>query len=544
MRVCTNDQMRKLDSLTIQKYNVSGEILMERAGRWVASVALDIMEKSKSNTVCIVAGRGNNGGDGFVVARYLSQIGFDVQIILCAEPDDITGDASLNFEKVKQEKINWKKFDGNIPKTDLIVDALLGTGISGAPRSPLNKAINIINEHHNNGAFVLAVDIPSGVNGDNGEVAGDAVYADCTITFGFPKLGHFFHPGKKHTGMLYIADIGLDSRAISEVSADYEFASIQTINELLPYRPPDGHKGTFGKGLIVACSAGMTGAGIMAGISFLRSGAGLCYLAVPRSLTDIVDSSATEVVVLPMPEVRRKRCHTLRALGELHKYAQNVDAIAIGPGLGTHFETRDMVKKFLTKVRTPVVIDADGINALAGEINETIPKITADSVMTPHPGELSRLLEIPIEKINNKKIDMAKEWAKLLFTNLLIKGNPTLITSAENPIWINPVGNDGMATAGSGDVLTGLLTGFIAQGISPFHSACMGTYIHGLAGEIAAQKFTARAMLATDILSSIPDAIRVIENAPAPERRSSDKLKFDYIHTDIGIGIARLDILE
>ncbi len=339
MRVCTNDQMRKLDSLTIQKYNVSGEILMERAGRWVASVALDIMEKSKSNTVCIVAGRGNNGGDGFVVARYLSQIGFDVQIILCAEPDDITGDASLNFEKVKQEKINWKKFDGNIPKTDLIVDALLGTGISGAPRSPLNKAINIINEHHNNGAFVLAVDIPSGVNGDNGEVAGDAVYADCTITFGFPKLGHFFHPGKKHTGMLYIADIGLDSRAISEVSADYEFASIQTINELLPYRPPDGHKGTFGKGLIVACSAGMTGAGIMAGISFLRSGAGLCYLAVPRSLTDIVDSSATEVVVLPMPEVRRKRCHTLRALGELHKYAQNVDAIAIGPGLGTHFET-------------------------------------------------------------------------------------------------------------------------------------------------------------------------------------------------------------
>jgi len=537
MRVCKTDQMRLLDKLTIEKYKIPGEILMERAGRFVAIVADKVLKEIEGRKTVVFVGKGNNGGDGFVAARYLQNLGYDVEIILLTDPDKLEGDALLNYKKIDTDKINCRKFDNSEIDADIIIDALLGTGISGAPRGDIAKAIDSINKSRENGSYIIAVDIPSGVNGDNGSADGVAVSADFTVTFGFAKLGQFLHPGRDLTGSLVIADIGLDNRAKSEIPIEYEFATIKEIAELLPNRRTDGHKGTFGKGLIIAGSAGMSGAAVMSGLSFLRSGAGLCYSAVPRSLVDVVDANAIEVVVLPMPEVRKKRCHTLRALGELHKYAKDVDAVAIGPGLGTHFETKDMVRRFLSKVQIPVVIDADGLNALAGEINDTIPKITAPSVMTPHLGELSRLLEMSIEQIAEYKLKNAKYWAKLLFTTLVIKGNPTIVADENEILHIIPIGNDGMATAGSGDVLTGLTTGFLAQGLKPFDAARVGTYIHGLAGEIASQKLTRRAMIATDILDAIPEAMLTLENLPDEKIQIVDELNFKYRARNIGIGI-------
>jgi len=544
MRVCKTEQVRLLDRLTIEKYKIPGETLMERAGRFVAIVADMVLKEIEGRKTVVFVGKGNNGGDGFVAARYLQKLGYNVEIILLTEPEKIKGDALLNYEKIDTDKIILRKFDNSEIDADVIIDALLGTGISGAPRGDIAKAIDVINRSRENGAYVVSVDIPSGVNGDTGAADGVAVSADFTVTFGFAKVGQFLHPGRDLTGSLVIADIGLDNRAKSEVPIDYEFATIQEIAELLPERPPDGHKGTFGKGLIIAGSAGMTGAAVMSGLSFLRSGAGLCYSAVPRSLVDVVDTNAIEVVVLPMPEVRKKRCHTTRALGELHKHARDVDAVAIGPGLGTHFETREMVRRFLSKVQKTIVIDADGLNALAGEIDDTIPKITAPSVMTPHLGELSRLLEIPIEQIAKNKLENAKDWAKLLFTTLVIKGNPTIVADENEILHIIPIGNDGMATAGSGDVLTGLITGFLAQGLKPFDAARVGTYIHGLAGEIASQRLTRRAMIATDILDAIPDAMTTLENLPDEKIHIVDELNFKYRARNIGVGIKEFKLID
>ncbi len=545
MRVCTVEQMRTLDRLTIEKYGTPGEVLMERAGRWVALVADYLLSESEGETVCVVAGRGNNGGDGFVAARYLFEAGYEVSVVLCGDPDTLKGDALLNYNRARERKIPIIRFEGELPAADLYVDALLGTGISGAPRGEVADAIKLINSAREKyGAFVVAVDIPSGVNGDNGEVPGEAVWADFTVTFGFPKVGQFVHPGRAHTGTLAVGKIGLDERALAEVPITYEVSTIQEIAELLPVRPPDGHKGTFGRGLIIAGSPGMTGAAALAGLSFLRSGAGLCYAAVPRSLVDVIDTIATEVVVLTMPEVRKKRCHTLRALGELHKVAREVDVVAIGPGLGRHHETQEMVRRFLRRIQTPVVIDADALNALAGELNDTIPQITAPSVMTPHLGELSRILEMPIEEIKSQRVQKAAEWAKFLYTTLVIKGNPTFIASEGHPIYINPTGNDAMATAGSGDVLTGLIAGFMAQGLSPLQAAIVGTYIHGLAGELAGDYYGNRSTIAGDILDSVPEAIKSVEMPPYPVEMTREKWDFGYIITDLGAEIVQLEYIS
>ncbi len=540
MRVCTGDEMRRLDALTIGKYGIPGENLMERAGRWVALIAGNILKENSGGNAVVISGKGNNGGDGFVAARYLKKLGYDVKVIVVGEPSSLKGDALLNFNRLSEAELGYEVFDGEIPFGDIYIDAILGTGISGAPRGNIAKAICALGEEAKKGIPIVSVDIPSGVNGNNGAVEGDSVFADATVTFGFPKIGQILYPGKSRVGELFIADIGIDKRAEAEVPITTEVATMPDIFGLLPQRPQDGHKGTFGKGLIIAGSAGMTGAAVLSGISFLRSGAGLCYAAIPRSLVDIVDGVATEVVVLTMPEVRKRRCHTVRALGELHKYAKTVNAIGIGPGIGRHRETAEMVRRFLVKIQTPIVIDADALNALVGCNDDVIPQITAPSVMTPHHGELARLLGTTTDNVAKNRFTNAKEWAKQLFTILVIKGNPTIVADETQVVWLNPTGNDGMATAGSGDVLTGLITGFIAQGLSPFDAARIGTYIHGLAGDIAAQNFTKRAMIAGDIADAIPDAISITEFEPILSSGKVPEFELDYNLIDLGAGMYRL----
>lgn len=535
MRLCTTSQMKNLDRLTIEKYGIPGDVLMERAGRWVALVAVNLIESDIMKRIVVLAGRGNNGGDGWVAARYLRKAGFNVSVVLVADPDKLAGDAKLNFERALESGVEWLRFEDEIPEADLYIDALLGTGITGAPRGEIAKAIEKLNtKTKKDKSFIIAVDIPSGVNTDDGSAPDPVVDAYATVTFGFPKLGQFIHPGRGKVGKLYVADIGLSAKAMDETPVTFELSTLLEMRKLLPVRPPDGHKGTFGKGLIIGGSAGMTGAVVMASKAFLRSGAGLCYAAVPRSLVDVVDAGAVETVVLPMPEVRKKRCHTLRALGELHKVVENVDVIAIGPGLGRHHETTEMVRRFLVRLTKPVVIDADALNALAGYKDDIIPRIIAPSVMTPHFGELSRILEMPIDTIKSERFIRAGEWAKYLFTVLVVKGNPTLIAAEGKPVWINPTGNDGMATGGSGDALTGLIAGFMAQGLSPFDAAKLGAFVHGLAGDIAAEYYGRRSMTAMDIVEAIPDAILAdLELETLTEKEYSSEFDFSYEKTKL-----------
>ncbi len=513
---------------------------MEKAGKWVAIVAQNALPEKSRKRVVVICGKGNNGGDGFVAARLLKKNDISVETILVGKPDLLKGDALLNFRRMHENNIQWSEYTGTIPNADLYIDALLGTGISGTVDGEIADTIEKINTAKSSGAKIIAVDIPSGINGNDGTVCGVAVKADITVTFGFAKLGHFIHPGKMHTGRLYICDIGLDKRAAQEIEITHEISTIQEITLLLPYRPADGHKGTFGKGLIISGSQGMTGAAIMASLSFLRSGAGLCYAAVPRSLVDVVDIGAREVVVLAMPEVRKKRCHSLRALGDLHRYANDVDVVAIGPGIGRNAETAEMVRRFLVRAKKPCVIDADALNALAGHINDIIPQITTATVMTPHYAELSRLLDLSIEDIERKRFNNAIDWAKSLFTTLLIKGNPTIIAQPQKPVWMNATGNDGMATAGSGDVLTGLIAGFVAQGLPVWDATRLGAYVHGLSGDIAAKYLTKRAFIAGDMIDYIPHAFLALEKCPSPESVYSHIIGKYFQSIDLGANMIYL----
>lgn len=514
MQVVDVDTMRRLDRKTIES-GIAGEVLMERAGTSVAKKAADILEQTNGRRVLALTGKGNNGGDGWVAARHLHKMGFEVRVLAVAT-DGLKGDALLNFTRARDAgvptttvgDINDTIMQALFQNTDIILDALLGTGAKGAPHSPYDRLIELANTASHP---IVAVDIPSGVNGNSGEAPGMAITATATITFGYAKLGNILYPGRELAGELIVVDIGILPHLIDEEPIDIR-TNNEGITELLPYRDPAGHKGTFGKGYILAGSPGMEGAAILAGKSFLRSGAGLVYLGMPKSVEPVISSAFIEGVKHPLPDVRKSGALSLRALGEIHKRLANVDTLIVGPGLGLHFETRDTVIRLIRKSVLPTVVDADGLNALSQAPDGTLGEITAPTVFTPHFGELSRLLKISIEEIEKERILHSQKWAKQLNSTLLIKGNPTVIAQADGTTWLNTTGNDALATAGAGDVLTGLIGGFIAQGLSPLNAARLGTHIHGRAGEIAAEHLGRRSVIAGDILDAVPDAILELES--------------------------------
>jgi len=506
--------MRRLDRKTIES-GIAGEVLMERAGTSVAEKTADILEQTNGRRVLVLTGKGNNGGDGWVAARHLHKRGFEVRV-LALTTESLKGDALLNFTRARNAGVSFSIVDETedamisalFQNSDIIVDALLGTGAKGAPHSPYDRLIELANTASHP---IVAVDIPSGVNGDSGKAPGIAIVATATLTFGYAKLGNILYPGRELAGELIVVDIGILPHLIDEEPIDIR-TNDEGIAELLPHRNPAGHKGTFGKGYILAGSPGMEGAAILAGKSFLRSGAGLVYLGVPKSVEPVISSAFIEGVKHPLPDVRKSGALSLRALGEIHKRLADVDALIIGPGLGLHFETRDTVIRLIKKNALPTVVDADGLNSLSQAPDDTFDEITAPTVFTPHFGELSRLLKIPIEEIAKGRILRSQEWAKQLNCTLLIKGNPTVIAQADGTIWLNTTGSDALATAGAGDVLTGLIGGFIAQGLSPLAAARLGAYIHGRAGEIAAEYLGRRSVIAGDILDAVPNAILELES--------------------------------
>ena len=505
--IVTAGQMQNIDKRAIQGLGIPGLQLMEAAGRGVAEHLRDeLLDREVGGSdIAVICGRGNNGGDGFVCGRYLAEWGAEVSYFLLGETAQLKGDALTNYHRLRDKSaVTEILSEDDLPELsgfDVLVDAIFGTGFKGKIEGVAARVVQAVND---SGKPVVAVDIPSGVDADTGAVEGDAVSAELTVTFGCPKYGHYLFPGRNLTGILKIVDIGFPPQAIAEENIHSFVISEKYIDATLPRRAPDAHKGSCGKVFILAGSKGMTGAAALAGNAAVRSGAGLVYVGCPESLNDILEIKLTEALTRPLPEVRKKRTLALRALGEVMKYLREIDALAVGPGVSQHFETQELVRRVLARRTIPTVLDADGLNVFAKD-NTVLKENTAPLVITPHVGELARIVGAPIEEIIADRQTWAQKAAKMFNCVCVLKGAPTFVSDAGGKVCLNPTGNAGMASGGTGDVLTGIIVALLGQGLAPMDAACCGVYLHGMAGDLAADELGQISMAAGDMIETLPE---------------------------------------
>jgi len=522
MEVLTCEQMREVDEETIRLV-CPGLELMERAGKAVADQVHYLCSESYGAPfkAVVFAGGGNNGGDALVVARHLCEMGCRVSVHMLKSPDDLTMDALKNYWRLShliKTKDNVKQLDGSMPdwpelaRRDLVdaqvvVDGIFGTGISGAPRG---KALDMIRMINNSEVPVVSIDIPSGIQGDTGTVPGEAVWAAHTVTMGRPKMGLLFYPGKSYVGELTVADIGFPNEIVQRNARGVWMLDWREAASRLPNRPPDAHKYKCGTLVIVAGSRTYTGAAILAAKAALRSGCGMVYLGVPEGIRDRIDAAAWEVITIPLPETKQG---TIAAAGlqRLEPYLDKADALAVGPGMDRNANTDSFVHTIVSTIDKPVVLDADGLTAFAGE-NDRLRGRSAPLVITPHSGELERLVGSDIPAEPQAKIDKTRAIAQDLGGVLLHKGAPTLIASPDGDIWINAAGSSALAKAGSGDVLTGFVGGFLAQGAPALDAALISAFLHGKAGEFAAMEMGVRGVVAGDLLWEFNRAMIELED--------------------------------
>jgi hydroxyethylthiazole kinase-like uncharacterized protein yjeF len=515
MKLVTAAQMRAIDRETIDQHGIPGTTLMEHAGCGIAGQMLsDLIDSPKSTQVAVFCGKGNNGGDGFVIARYLHEAGVKVKTFFIGPADKLSGDARLNLNRAHEIGVQLAELNSldQLPidlKADFVVDAIFGTGFSGTPEGLAAGLIEYINFQD---GLVVAVDLPSGLNADTGCAEGAVVTAGCTYTLGLPKIGLYLSPGREIAGEVRVVEIGLPENVIAHQDLSTILITPELVAELLPYRKPDGHKGDFGKLLLVAGSTGLTGAAALASLAAARSGCGLIRLGSPASTQPILATKLTEIMTIPLPEVSGKGVLALRGLGEIRKYVERHDAIMIGPGLGTHHETRELMRRLIPNLSRPAIVDADGINAFEGTVDLLKQRSgTSDLVLTPHPGEYARLTGVTVPDDIKRKTDSILKTARDFATVIVLKGSPTLVAEPQGACYVNPTGNAGMATGGSGDVLSGMIGSFLAQGLSPLDAALCGVYLQGRAGDLAADVLTQRAMIAGDIITYLPEAFEEID---------------------------------
>lgn len=521
MKVVSPLTMRKMDQMAIEEYKILGAVLMENAGREVALAVKDfykrksggkLQEKAK---IVVFCGKGNNGGDGFVAARHLSNMGFSTFIYLIANPEDITGDAGLNLGIVEEMKLPIEIIDKSsdlssikekIKDSSVIIDAIFGTGLKGEVKGIARDVIELINSLE---VPTIAVDIPSGISGESGKVLGAAVKAEETVTMGALKIGLLLYPGAEYAGNIKIADIGMPKIVEESIEAEAELLEGKWVASCFKDYPPDAHKGTFGKVFIIAGSQGMTGAAALSAEAAVRSGAGLVTVGVPKSLDDILETKLTEAMKLPLAETPE---HSLspEALNTALDFASRCSAVVLGPGISQKIETKRFVNQFILKCSVPIVIDADGLNALADN-PDILKDISVPVIITPHPGEMGRLLDMTSAQIQEDRIGAAKTAAKRFGCVAVLKGARTLIAKPDGKFFINPTGNPGMATGGSGDVLSGMIGAFLARGMKPHEAAASAVYLHGLAGDFAAFDKTEICLSAGDIVNYLYKAFHKIK---------------------------------
>lgn len=532
MRAVTGREMREIDREAIEELGIPGPVLMENAGSAVArEIERILLERRGSEPVgfgsrrtlsgvkaAVFCGKGNNGGDGFVVARHLLDRGADVSVLLVWPRDEITGDARLNLEILE-------RMDGNVTylgegtaaaeaaalaasQADVIVDAILGTGIRGPVAGPAAAVIEALMRAPRR--LMVSVDVPSGLQADTGAVMGPVIKADVTVTFALPKVGLMVYPGAEYCGRLVVADIGIPRRILEAPGRGFTLVDREFASGLVPQRRPDSHKGSYGSVLVVAGSEGLAGAAALSSAAVLRSGAGLVTLAAPESLVDSVALRLPpEVMTVPLPETRARSIARSGADVVMGR-ARSYDALAIGPGLSRNPETQEAVREIVSMSPVPVVVDADGLNALAADLEFLVglaERARVPLVFTPHPGEMARLTGLSVAEVQADRIRIAQECAEAWGAAVVLKGARTVIAGPDGDVYINTSGNPGMATAGAGDVLTGVVAGLVAQGLDAVKAAALGVYVHGLAGDLARDEVGSSGLVASDILDRLPRAL-------------------------------------
>lgn len=521
MKLVTAAQMQKMDQKTIAEFGLPGRVLMENAGRGAVRAFLEYFPNAlNGKSVGVMAGPGNNGGDGFVMARYLSQMGIKLTVFLLADKERLQGDAKANFGLL--DKLDIKVVEIPDPAAferqiillhhqEIWIDAIFGTGLNSDVKGYFKQVIQFLNQQRQP---VFSVDIPSGLNSDNGQPCGICIKAQATATFGFAKTGHILLPGAKYSGQLNIIDIGIPSLVIRAVNSPQHLLTGANIRDLIKKRSPDAHKGNTGHLLVVAGSTGKTGAAAMTAMSALRVGAGLVSLGVAKALNPVLESMVTEAMTCPLGQTS---CGQLdyQAFDEIKILLDAKKCLAIGPGIGQSKDLARLICELLAFSSVPVVVDADGLNNLA-ENPKILKDLTIPVVLTPHPGEMARLCGKTVAAIQKDRIAAARNFATEFQVVLVLKGASTVIGLPDGHIFINATGNSGMASGGMGDVLTGMIAGLITQGYAVDQASLMGVYLHGKAADYLYKSKGPCGFLATEVMNFIPETIRDLESRQTP----------------------------
>lgn len=522
MELLSAAEMREADRFSIEEVGLPGPVLMENAGLRCVELVEREFGPPTGKDVVVCAGKGNNGGDGFVVARHLSLAGANVRVFVSTDWASISGDAEINLRTLREVGLilrtamtddDFAVLRSALHCADVAVDAVLGTGISGAPREPAASVIRLLNEAP---CPVLSVDLPSGVDADTGEVPADAVHARWTVTFARPKIGLLLHPATVYCGELFVGSLGVPGSAFRRLNVRTRALTAPEVAPLLPGpRLPDTHKGTYGRVFVVGGSPGMSGAVVLACRAALRTGAGLVTAVVPDSLNPSVEAALIEATSLPCPT--DDGAFSAASTGPVLDALSAADSVAVGPGLSRHPAAAEFARQLLAAASQPAVIDADGLPALAGH-HDLLRQRSAPSVLTPHPGEAAVMLDARVADIQADRRAAVLRLAEETQAVVVLKGSRSLIATPAGDLRVNLTGNPGMATGGSGDVLTGMIATLLAQSGDPFAAASAGVYLHGLAGDLAAESIPPAGLVAGDLVDWIPHAllrtpVRAVEEA-------------------------------
>ncbi len=514
MQIVTSQQMKNIDRRTIREFGIPGTVLMENAATAVLSAMEDFFDGLQGVRVGIICGKGNNGGDGLALARRLRIKGVPVRVALLASFRAIAGEAKVNLAILR--KMDVEIVQNAAPRalvdiiswSDVLVDAMLGVGISSPLSGAYARTVEMMNA---SGCPVVAIDIPTGIDADTGEVLGAAVRADLTVTMAFLKRGLVLYPGAEYAGRVQVADIGIPSEVAEKENISVSLLDRDAMQDVIGKRRSDAHKGDFGHLMVVSGSPGKTGAAVLAAKGALRTGVGLVSVATPNNLVPIIQSQIAEAMCVPSAESIEGTLG-IGSEKELLRAMEKMDSCAIGPGLSTHYETVQVVRSLIQRLKIPAVIDADGLNALAG-FTDILKKVKAPVIVTPHPSEMGRLLGISSDEIQKDRIGVASDFARKYKITVVLKGAATVVATQHGWVFVNSTGNPGMATGGTGDVLTGMIGSFLAQGYGASQAACLGVYLHGLAGDLAAGEKGEASMIAGDLIEKIPEAIRIAQSA-------------------------------
>jgi len=513
MKLLLTEAIRKVDTKAIKVVGLTELVLMENAGRAVADAANVALEGAEGKNIVIFVGKGNNGGDGLVAARLLENMGAFVYVMILNNAKEFVGSAAQELKILKScntEVFSWTSSEKNQSKifslcsgADLFIDAMLGTGFKGELTGKYLQAVELMEQLP---VPAIAVDIPSGVEANSGHVASSAVYAQITVTMVAPKPGLYLYPGASYSGNVIVANIGLPERLLEATNSMQYLLDEEMIMGLLPVRAANSHKGMNGRISVIAGSSGFTGAAALCSEAVVRGGGGLVNLLTPQSQQGILATKLTEVMVTGICSEEEGAVNEA-ALSQVELELEKADVLAIGPGLGQNKTTQAFVRSLIQKLLIPVVLDADALNAIAGYtgILHNMPA----KIVTPHPGEMARLTGLRQEEILAHPLKVAADYAKKWQAVVVLKGAPTVIALPDGKIFLNSTGNAGMATGGSGDVLTGTIAALLGQGLSVGDAAICGVYIHGLAGDIAAKNGVI-GMMASDIIACLPRALQSI----------------------------------